>query len=246
MKSYFLLQFLWQVLQSVLTQPSILKDCILTYIGFDKISEFGLFFVFFFFAVVLFSIFFLQNNTCQYPVFTGDFKDFPQIHAENSEELWRGWPYLLFCTSSSSPKTTSVPNIPFWWGEHHFPTTMQTLFLLLQDVWWLLTLKISTTPLCCDILPKFCTEAWSWAAHQQLSFAINYFWLFDCRSTLHFQRSGSLFKILSWKGSGGRVKRKHSTTFSHDQSEMLSIIAILFCTVVSLWQYSTPRCCTIP
>lgn len=82
MKSYFLPQFPWQVLQSVLTQLSILNDCALIHIGFDKISEFFVIVV-----VVLISIFFPTNNTCQYPVFTGVLKDVHQMHAENSEEF---------------------------------------------------------------------------------------------------------------------------------------------------------------
>lgn len=61
MKSYFLPQFLGQVLQSVLTELSILKDCPLIHISFDKISELS-FFIFLGFFLI--SIFLLRNNTC--------------------------------------------------------------------------------------------------------------------------------------------------------------------------------------
>lgn len=172
-----------------------------------------------------------------------------EMHAENPEEFWRGWLYLFFCPFSYSPRMTPVPNIPIWWGDHHFPTTMWTLFLLLQDMWWLL------------IPQNFYNVFMLWHSTQILHWSMGLscssatviyhqlLWLFVCRSILPFQRWGSLFKILYQKGSGRRVKRKqlyHMKILSWSTGNFVH-----HCHLVLLAQWFsfgsiTPLYCTIP
>lgn len=62
-----------------------------------------------------------------------------ETYAEISKESWHIRSYLLFRAFSFSTRTMPVHNIPIWWAGRHLPTTIETLFVLLNGLWWFIT-----------------------------------------------------------------------------------------------------------